>query len=206
MKSIAMVHTLRLLVAAALLVTAHAQTQPRETLLAAVRRTNGPIVRGQAPGAMPKTSFESLVRESDLIVRGTLSEPYTYLAEEGTTLYTDYAIRNVEVLFSSITTTSPKPTFSAEGITLTQLGGTTALEGHQVIVSHRALEPLRPGMEGIFLLSRREGKNFLVREYYGAYELRDGMINALARHATLANEIRGKTVAEFRAQISGALQ
>jgi hypothetical protein len=198
--------TILVLVLEISLVGAQDPNRPKETLIDAVRRENGPVARARAAPLLPKTSFEDLLRECDLIVQGTLGEPDSYLAEEGTTLYTDYVVRNAQILFNATLRTTPKPTFVAEEIKLTQLGGTITLEGHPVIVSHSALKPLPPGVEGVFLLVQREGKNFLVRNYFGAYQIQNGAVYPLAQLAGVAAQVRGKPVAEFRAEISDILR
>ncbi len=178
---------------------------PRETLREAVLRTNGPVNKVMSPPLFVQTSLEELLNSSDLVVQGTLGEPRSYVSDDGGTIYTDYVVREPQVLYSATVQMSPKPGPAAD-FTLTQLGGSVLVEGQPVSVRHLALEPLKAGTHGVFLLVRRQDKNFILRDYLGVIEIQHEIVSPLGELRNIAPGIRGTTVTAFRRDVVSTLQ
>ena len=56
------------------------------------------------------------------------------------------------------------------------------------------------------MLTVRDGKYFLVGDYLGAYEIRNGLMLPLTEAGGVSTQVRGKPVQEFRDEIGEMLR
>jgi hypothetical protein len=196
---------LPLLVLLALPLSGEPQDAPKETLLDRVRRGDGPIELISASPLFDVMSLQQLVAKSDLIVRGVLGEPRTYVSDDGQSIYTDFPLTPTDFIYSPSVQTSAKPSL-APSIVITLLGGNVVLEGRPVSWVHKATPILRRGNEGIFLLTRRQGKMFLVFNYLGAFDIDSDVATPASRLAGLPKSVGEKPVSTMRTEIVEALK
>jgi hypothetical protein len=144
----------------------------------------------------PPPSVESVLKDAKLIVRGTIGTPISYLSEDKTKVYSDYPIINPVVLFplAQTTTQRPTPALPATAVTITHIGGTVSVLGHQFTMEHSELPPFRPGTEGVFLLKPVGQKYAIAGTFYGAFQISGDTLAPLTTSSTFATELRGSRV------------
>ena len=164
--------TVALVLLALATISLRGQERDIETLIEAVRTGDGPIELFSAPPFFQRMSFEELVLRSDLIVRVRLVyHSHTSLMMAAAYLPTTPS----KILKCGIRRSwRVQPSLPTE-IYMTLLGGEIVLNGRRIHASHRATPRLTASTHGIFLLTRKNGKTFLVSDYLGAFEIRDGV-------------------------------
>ena len=81
--------------------------QSPETIPQALAR--GATGRVTTPGSGNPPSIESVLRETDLIVRGTVGEPRSYLSDDERDVYTEYTMTKPAILYATISLSSRGP-------------------------------------------------------------------------------------------------
>lgn len=143
------------------------------------------------------TDMDRVLRETELIVRGTIGSPtQAYLSEDQRSLYTDYPLVKPMVLYDSRVQSSRTPGRGPE-ITVTILGGSIQVGGLTFTSKPEALSELPVGTEGLFLLKRIDDKYQPVGRFLGAFEIADGQLKRpFTRKQAFADEYRGASAAE----------
>src|SRR6266540_5525091 len=98
----------------------------RETIPDAVAHGATGRVATVPSGPMP--TVPEILRDTDMIVLGTLGEPHSYLSDDQQDIFTDYRIVNPEILFQSDISSTPTPGITPT-VTVTQVGGTINVKG-----------------------------------------------------------------------------
>jgi hypothetical protein len=195
-----------LVIGLTLLVGAKAQ---EVTLSERASEQDGPINRVVFPPIWTQAgeSLDELLRHADLIVRGVVGAgPVSYLSNGGLDVLTDYTIHDPKIIFPASAASTTRPGVSPGPITIVQLGGTVSLSGHEVTVSHKALSPLKPGTDGLFLLVADGTKYRLAGDYLDAFSIEQDRIVPLTSNATFVVAHRGKGVAPFIQEVLGRLR
>jgi hypothetical protein len=170
-----------------------------------VLQTNGPV-NTMVGSSFAPTSLQDLLVQTDLVVRGTVgAKTFSYLSADETDVLTDYRLESVGIIFPVSAASTPRPGVKPPPITLTQLGGTTVIEGHQVSVDHTCLRPLAPRTDAIFLLTRSGEKYRLAFEYLGVFAIENGSIHPLCECGAFSANYRGKALDDFVADIVAIL-
>ncbi len=144
-------------------------------------------------GGIP--SFESVAKTADLIVRGVVGEPLVRLSDDLMDVYSDYPIINPVILFPSSATNTDRPGV-ARSVVVTAIGGTITINGRSFYLEHKELPPLRPGIECLFLLRRKDDTYQISGTYFGVFRIDDDIVTPLTTVHDFANDLRGKTPAE----------
>jgi hypothetical protein len=143
-------------------------------------------------------SVADLLREAELIVRGTIGSPTkAYLSKDETQIYTDYPLINPIVFYSSRPQSSGTPG-PAPAIAVTVFGGSVQIGGLTYTLEPKALPKLPVGSEGLFLLRRIDEKYQPVGRFLGALEISNNRIAAPFTRKLLvgADEYRGAEVSK----------
>jgi hypothetical protein len=159
-----------------------------ETVLEAIARGASGRIRTAPSGKPPEVA--TVLRSTDLVVRGTLGEPQSYLSPDQRDVYTDYPLERPVVLFQKRQTASDKPGITP-AITVTQLGGTISLNGVKFTQTEDGLPPLKPGSEGLFLLTRINDRYWIAGTFFGAFGIVDGKLKTLTSMQSFAKEFDG---------------
>jgi hypothetical protein len=168
----------------------HAQD---ETIPQALARGATGSMRTEPSGQGP--TINEVLLEADLIVRGTVGASASYLSVDQRDVYTDYVIANPTVIYQSGLSSSPQAT-GPPVITITQLGGTVQIGGLAYTQTEMGLLPLVPGMEGLFIATRRDGKYHVAKQFYGAFRIENGRLKPLTGKETFAPDFREVPVAQ----------
>ena len=171
-------------------VIGHTYSQ-RETVPQAIARGATGRVRSAPSGLVP--SLVDLLRNTDLIVRGTVGEGRAYLSEDHLDVYTDYVLLNPAVLHGTVAGRSSNVPGLIPPLVVTQLGGAVQLGGVTFTQTEDGLPPLRPGMNCLLLLSRVGDKYHIAGTFFGALEVRNEKVFPLGGDAHLL-EHRGAPV------------
>jgi hypothetical protein len=144
----------------------------------------------------------NFLAETDLIVRGVVGEPTTFLSNDEMNIYTEYPLVDTVTLYDSEVAASATPgPASRRPITVAQLGGTMEINGHTFSQFEAGLPPLHPGTECLFLLQRVDGRHYIVGTYHGAFAIVHGNLEPLAVNPIFEREYRGLTVSEGTAAL-----
>jgi hypothetical protein len=155
--------------------TSYAQ-DPRSTIPDALAQAGVSLSRHTTTPSGVAPDITRILRDTDVIVRGTIGPPRTYLSKDEKDLYTDYPLINPIVLFDPGVSSSRTPGL-APGITVTIFGGGTVRIGGLTFTSKPdALPELPTGAEALFLLKRVGDQYQLAGGYYGAFEITDGQL------------------------------
>jgi hypothetical protein len=169
-----------------------------QTIPELIEEANRSLGRSVEIETGPPPSLESVLLESDIIVRGTIGAPTSYLSADQTEIYSDYPILNPEILWPPAPTATPLPGAPPPkpAITITHIGGRIVVNGHSFTMEHTQLPPLKTGTEGVFLLKQDGAKYRIAGTFYGAFKAVAGGLFPLARFPGYATELQGKTTDE----------
>ena len=147
-------------------------------------KSGATVPSGRAP------EIEFVLQQTDLIVRGIVGEPKSYLSNDQTDIFSDYPIKNPTVIFDILVARLPQP-FPIE-IVVTIEGGTVTVSGLKFTMAPGALPNLRPGSECLLLLKRVKDKFHIAGwGYLGAFQILDNKLTALTGVRTFGTEYRG---------------
>ena len=146
------------------------------TIPQAVERSRpGPYVTARV-AELAAVSFESAVRDADLIALGTLAKPTVYLSPDQRTLYSDYSIA-LESVIASRTKFDPK-----KPVTVRVWGGETVINGVPVRIYDENYQPI-PTDRSVLVFLRHNSAiakyELLDRGYL--FELDAGKLKALIK-------------------------
>lgn len=117
------------------------------------------LTSGATVGSGPSPELDVVLRDADLIVRGVVGNPRSYLSHDETTIFSDYPIVKPTILFDAVIASSSTPGVpEVPEIVVTVEGGKITLGGLTFTVSRDALPGLPTGSECFLLLKRVGGK------------------------------------------------
>ena len=141
------------------------KTIPQQLAEQGIDLTSGTSVPSGAP-----PNLDVVLRDADVIVRGIVGNPRSYLSDDQITIFSDYPIVKPAVLFDKTVVSSPMPGFREIVVTLE--GGKVTLGGLTFTVIPEGLPGLNPGSECFLLLKRMRGKLYVAGDgYLGAFEI-----------------------------------
>jgi hypothetical protein len=150
--------------------------------------------------------MNELLQKTDIVVRGIVGNPKSYLSDDERNVYTDYVIVNPVFLYQPQLVPSARPGI-VPSVTVTQLGGSITLpNGLTFTQTEQGLLLLEPGTEGLFLLQRVGDQHRLVGTFYGAFRIEAGTLTPLAKRQSFAPEYRGVPATEAEASMVARLQ
>jgi hypothetical protein len=123
-----------------------------------------------------------MVQRSDMIVRGTLSNPHAYLSADQTELYTDYQLLPAQVIADRGMPRDKRLPGAPPPVIVRQWGGETTIDGVKVKIYDENLKPLPTDTQLLLFLvyDQSAAKYDLCDGVAGAFELRGG--DARLRH------------------------
>ncbi|HXG89981.1 MAG TPA: hypothetical protein VNJ02_16760 [Vicinamibacterales bacterium] len=170
----------------------------RETIPEAVARGSTGRIRTAPSGLAP--AMTEILRDTDMVVRGTIGKPRSYLSEDQRDVYTDYPIMNFVILYQARVHAS-RVSGVAQSVTVTQLGGTILMNGVNFTQTEHGLGPLEPGAEGLFLLQRIDSRDRIAGMFFGAFSISGGVVHRLTKVESFAPEFQGAPAATVVAEI-----
>lgn len=177
--------------------SASVQTQS-ETVLDAIKRGSTGSFRTSPSGRPP--SIEQVLRETDVIVRGVVGQPVSYLSDDQRNVYTDYPIH------APVIVQSREPLSAMSAIAVTQLGGTVVIDKKSFTQIEDGLRALEPGTEGLFLL-KQIGKRLMIAEvFFGAFRISDEKLFPLTSKQGFASDYAGRSVDEAASHFADLLR
>ncbi len=179
-----------------------AQTIPE--MLARERQDLGRFIRIER-GALP--SMESVAGDTDLVVRGTVGEPRSYLSKDETEVYSDYPILSPVFFYPQSAVDAYERTEVNGVVEVTHIGGRVVINGYKFTMDHRELPPLTPGEEYVFLLKRKDdGKYRIAGTYYGVFRIEEHGLKPLTSSPGFVPELNGMTATSAIDSIVGTVR
>lgn len=169
------------------------QAQQRETIPELMAK-GGVAALATVPSG-PTPPVADLLRLTDVVVRGTVGQPRSYLSDDQRDIYTDYPIGDPVFIYQSQMTTSRTPGI-LPSVTVTLRGGTVMVNGVSFTATEPALRPLQPGTQALFLLQRVGDKYLIAGRYFGAFGIKSDKLMPLAVRDDFAPEYRNVAVAD----------
>lgn len=155
--------------------------------------------QGTPSGHAP--TIDWVLKDTHLIVRGTVGETRTYLSADAREILTDYQLSPVQVIYRSQAAAARIPAMSS--VTVTLLGGTVALNGLTYTSTHEALPGLAPGQEYVLLLRQDDGRFMVAGRYFEAFRIVDGKVEPSVKKQRFAEELAGQPVADVVTSLVG---
>jgi hypothetical protein len=169
------------------------QAQQRETIPESVAK--GAVAALSTIPSGPTPSVADLLRITDVVVKGTVGLPRSYLSDDERDIYTDYPISDPVFIYQLQMTTSRTPGV-LPAVTVTLRGGTVMVNGLRFTATEPALRPLQPGIQALFLLEHVGDKYRVAAHYYGAFGIKGGKVMPLAARVDFAPEYRNVAVSD----------
>ena len=124
--------------------------------------------------------FDVVLRDTEVIVRGIVGTPRSYLSDDQMRIFSDYPIIKPAIFFDTEVASSVKPGFREIVVTLE--GGKVTIGGLTFTVTPGALPGLEPGTECLLLLKRVKNKFYIAGDgFLGAFAISGGRMNPLTR-------------------------
>jgi hypothetical protein len=143
--------------------------------------------RGTPSGHRPPVS--EVVRHADLIVRGIIGEPRSYLSADLTEVLTDYPLQNPVILFQSESRQLARPGIPPP-LAVTISGGQVMVGEVKYTHYEEALPALPVGGEGLFLLKKIDGHYMVAGLFLGAFTITPSGLMPIAHEQTFGEEYR----------------
>lgn len=175
------------LLSASLLVGMAGFAQTFPTIPESLARARTPITAGAGMPSGAAPTLDRLLIDTDLIVRGVLGSPQSYLTDDQTGVLTDYPVLRASILYQRKGLASP-PDPVALAVTL--LGGEIEINGLRFTDHPAALPALTPGSEQLLCLKMEGGKLMLAARYFGAFAIGEEHLTPLTRMDGFAPEAR----------------
>lgn len=150
----------------------------------------------------PPPAFVEILRDADIIVRGFVGNPTSYLSEDQREVLTDFPITHSEILYQRPSERTP----AKATLTVTLVGGTVTIGALSYTSRHDALPLLDPQSECLLLLKRRDGKFYVAGTYYGAFDIGEGRVRRLTKKQGFAAEYDDGPASEAAADMVGRLR
>jgi len=148
----------------------------------------------------PAPSVDQLLETTDVVVRGVVEAPRSYMSPDERDVWTDYVIRNPRILYQSSPDLSHKPGTTA-AFTVTIYGGAIEINGLAFKSDHAALPLLTAGQEYLLLLQQRDRKYFIAERYFGAFRVANGSVEPSTKKNGFAEDYKGQPVADVEAAL-----
>ena len=160
-----------------------------------------PVYKSRIRELLPP-SFDTLVRDADLVVHGRANPVRTYLSPDQQTVYTDYEIAPMSVILHR----GDPPTVAKPGvmpIVVTMWGGKIVVNGVHVIVQDLNVRPLEPGDEVVLFLEKAAtpDRYRIVGEIGGLFGVVDQRVQSLLGPG-FYKDVDGRSIADLARTVS----
>jgi hypothetical protein len=148
-------------------------------------------------GIAPSPPLSEVLRQTDLLVAGTVGAARGYLSDDQKDIYTDHALTDTRIYYQrplsgplsrvALPGVLPEPS-----VVITELGGTATVSGRPFTedVSYSGVTKITAGMTGLFLLKRQGNRYWLANPVLGAFEIVNDRLSLLAERPDFARELR----------------
>jgi len=164
-----------------------AQTFP--TIPESLARANTSLTRGTTIPSGSGPTLDSLLTDTDVIVRGVVGAPRSYLSDDQRAVLTDYPLLNASILYERRGLASA-PDQAAQTLAVTLLGGEIEINGLKFSDRPGALPALVRGSEHLLCLKVEEGKLLVALSYFGAFAVGEDHLAPLTPKDGFAPEVR----------------
>jgi hypothetical protein len=130
-----------------------------------------------------------LLSDTDLIVRGVVGTPRSYLSDDQRDVLSDYPILNLTVVYQARGLARALDP-AAKTMTVTLDGGVIEIDGLTFMSRPGALPQLDPGSETVLCLKRTAGKYLVALKYFGAFAIRNDQLAPLTRKNGFAPDVQ----------------
>jgi hypothetical protein len=145
-------------------------------------------------------TLDRILLDTDLIVRGVVGQPKTYLSDDQTAVLTDYPVLRASILYARKGLASP-PDPAALAVTL--LGGEIEINGLTYTDRPAPLPALTPGSEQLLCLKVEGEKLMIAGRYFGAFAIGEEHLTPLTRKDGFAPEARQLSTQQMIATLKG---
>jgi hypothetical protein len=159
------------------------QTFP--TIPEALTTAKTSLTRGASIPSGTAPTLDSLLSDTDLIVRGVVGVPHSYLSDDQRSVLSDYPVTNASIVYKK-NGLALGPSTTATTVTL--FGGVVEINGLTFTDRPSALPALDPGNEHVLCLRAEGGKFLVALRYFGAFAIRNGHLAPLTRKNGFAPE------------------
>ena len=135
-------------------------------------------------------ALADILRDTDLVVRGTVGDAVARLSDDEQDVYTDYQIKNPVLFYQKQIAGFPRPG-AVLPITATQLGGALMIGDVKFTQTELGLPPLEPGSEALLLLQRVQNRYYISGTFYGAFGIVGGKVTRLMKMEGFAPALEG---------------
>jgi len=193
-------------IAAAVLIALNAAVASAQTTTIPER-----VAKGEVLSTAPATpsglapSVASLLDSTDVLVTGRVGKGRSYVSDDQTEIFTDFPLEDATVLFQRVAATSNRPG-PQPPISVTQRGGTVAVDGHTFTQKEGGLPPLQPGTQVLCLLNHVRAKYQIAGWYWGVFVVEDGKLRPLVTRDDFAPDYRGIALKEAVQSMMAILQ
>jgi hypothetical protein len=172
----------------------------QETIPEAVAR--GATSRASTPGSGRPEALTTLLRRADVIVRGVVGVPRSYLSDDRQSLFSDYPIQNPVYVYRR-----EEPVFIVPGVPppllVTIRGGRIEIGGVLFTESDGSLPRLMPGADVVLVLERTDGKYRPAGGgHLGAFAVVNERLVRLTGRRGFAPEMEGRIAVEAIAEMT----
>jgi hypothetical protein len=154
------------------------------------RRITG-IPSGQAP------TVDELLKQTDIVVRGTVGAPTTFLSDDQRDVYTEYSLSDVTVLHQR----RPARPGILPPLTVVVRGGAITIDGRTFVQEDEAFPALAPGTTGVFLLTRTADRYRLAGWVFGAFAVTKNGLRPFTRKLGFGEELTDLSASQSEAHL-----
>ena len=145
-------------------------------------------------------SMDDILAETDLIVRGIVQQPRSYLSDDQMEVFTDYSILNPTVFYQSEKAASVA--LNMRGIVATLIGGTITIDGLRFTSTPEALARLEPGSDCLLLLKAHRDRYHVAGAYFGAFRVEAEKIMPLTKKRGFASKYANAPVGQAAKELA----
>lgn len=175
------------LLSALLVVGMAGAAQTFVTIPEALARARTPLTAGASIPSGAAPALDRILDDTDLIVRGIVGQPTSYLSDDQTAVLTDYPVLKASILYERKGLASPSdPT----ALAVTLFGGEIEINGLTFTDRPAALPALTPGSEQLLCLKVENEKLMVAGRYFGVFAIGEEHLTPLTRKEGFAPEAR----------------
>jgi hypothetical protein len=145
-----------------------------------------PLEQPAPPDEYAPRTVEEVVRDADLVLEATLTQPESYVPQSGDRVLTNYSMVAPRVISGSVPVAAvSRPGATTAPLVLTVYGGELTLEGVRVRGTDQNRDAIKSGGRYVVILrSARGGRAGQYELYYGGiFEIAGGKVHALHKKA-----------------------
>jgi len=147
-------------------------------------------------GAAP--AVDRVLEQTDVIVRGTVGQPRSYLSDDLTEVLSDYPLSDAEVLYAR---SELRGTIDTASFAATIHGGVVEINHLTFSTAHAGLPRLNPGSRAVLCLQKDGARFMIALRFFGAFEITGDELVPTTTKTGFAPEMRGVPMAQALAAL-----